>query len=192
MSNRNKLFDKLIIIDLEATCDDPKPIWQSEIIEIGICMLDLDTFEISRPRSILVKPEHSPVTPFCTKLTTITQEMLDKDGVTLEAAMDILKAEYFPETGPRQKWGSWGHYDRKMFFQDCDAKGIEFPGLGSQHINFKEIIADVLKWKKSIGMGKALQYFNLPLQGTHHRGLDDALNIARILIAFNKDIITNG
>jgi len=32
-----------------------------------------------------------------------------------------------------------------------------------------------------VGMEKALQLLNLPLEGTHHRGVDDAWNIAGIL-----------
>lgn len=180
--------DPLVIIDLEATCDEPKPAWESEIIEIGVCILDLGTFEIHHAKSILVKPETSPITPFCTTLTTITQEMLDKDGVSLKEAMDILVKEYFPQTGARQKWGSWGDYDRKMFLRDCLAKDIEFPGVGSQHINLKQTIADHWKWKKGIGMAQALKHFNLPLLGTHHRGLDDAINIAKITVAHKKAI----
>lgn len=30
-------------------------------------------------------------------------------------------------------------------------------------------------------MSEALQILNIPLEGTHHRGVDDAKNIAKIL-----------
>jgi inhibitor of KinA sporulation pathway (predicted exonuclease) len=35
--------------------------------------------------------------------------------------------------------------------------------------------------RKKLGMAKALRHVGLELQGTHHRGIDDARNIARLL-----------
>ena len=42
-----KILDKIIVIDLEATCweGDPPPGQESEIIEIGLCILDVATGE---------------------------------------------------------------------------------------------------------------------------------------------------
>lgn len=37
-----------------------------------------------------------------------------------------------------------------------------------------------------MGMQKALDYLKLPLIGTHHRGVDDASNIASILEVMMK------
>ena len=37
------------------------------------------------------------------------------------------------------------------------------------------------KLKYEIGMAKALELLELPLMGVHHRGIDDAWNIASIL-----------
>ncbi|MBE7532664.1 MAG: hypothetical protein HS099_23410 [Ardenticatenaceae bacterium] len=34
---------------------------------------------------------------------------------------------------------------------------------------------------RQVGMARALQILKMPLEGTHHRGHDDAWNIARIL-----------
>lgn len=175
--SRNKLSDKLVIIDLEATCDEPKPEWQSEIIEIGVCLLDLKTLEVEKPRGIMVMPKKSPITSFCTKLTTITMDMLEKEAVSLKAAMDILVDEYKIH---KRAWGSWGDYDRKMLLKDCLAKGIDFPGESRTHQNIKNIIATQMGWNEETGLDKALDLYNMSLEGTHHRGVDDAKNIARI------------
>ena len=35
--------------------------------------------------------------------------------------------------------------------------------------------------RKKLGMAEALKHCGLPLEGTHHRGIDDARNIARLL-----------
>lgn len=49
----------------------------------------------------------------------------------------------------------------------------------TRHLNLKTEFA---AWKgvRRCGMAAALKYLDLPLVGTHHRGIDDARNIARI------------
>ena len=64
--------DKVIIVDVESTCweNQKNPEGQrSEIIEIGICTLDLKTRTIDNKRGIFCKPIASTVSEFCTKLT---------------------------------------------------------------------------------------------------------------------------
>jgi len=168
-------FDHLVVIDVEATCDDPKPLWQSEILEIGVCLLNLKTLEITNPRSILVMPEKTPITDFCTRLTTITPEMVAKKGVTLQEAITILEQEYKLD---KRTWASWGDYDRKMLEMDCEAKGIAFHARS--HINMKNVLAVEHGWSKEKGLANALEQFKMSLEGTHHRGVDDAWNAARI------------
>jgi inhibitor of KinA sporulation pathway (predicted exonuclease) len=94
-----KTTDNILIIDLEATCWDDRPPrgQESEIIEIGVCIMDAKTGKISQNEGILVKPQYSKVSPFCTELTSITQKMLDDEGILLEDALDILRAEYDSE-----------------------------------------------------------------------------------------------
>ncbi len=50
-----------------------------------------------------------------------------------------------------------------------------------RHINIKHAYA-AFRQVKPCGMEKALSLAKLPLEGTHHRGLDDARNIARITL----------
>ena len=45
----------------------------------------------------------------------------------------------------------------------------------------KEAFSNALGTRKRFGMAGALRQLGLPLTGTHHRGIDDARNIARIL-----------
>src|SRR5690606_36827435 len=73
MANRTH---SLLVIDLEATCwqGDPPPGMQSEVIEVGIAELDTRALEITRAEAIFVRPQHSEVSPFCTRLTSIAPE----------------------------------------------------------------------------------------------------------------------
>jgi inhibitor of KinA sporulation pathway (predicted exonuclease) len=66
---------------------------------------------VSKNEGILVKPQYSKVSLFCTELTSITQEMLDNDGILLEDALDILRLEYDSES---LTWASYGNYDLNM------------------------------------------------------------------------------
>jgi len=173
------MTDKIIIIDLEATCWNGKvpPGEVSEIIEIGICLLDRHTGEVSKNKGILVKPEKSKISPFCTELTTLTQEMLDKEGISFEKACIILQQEF---DSLQYTWASYGAYDQKMMTAQCKTFDVPYP-LSQDHINVKKLFAEKKGLTKKIGMNGALHILNMPLEGTHHRGVDDAKNIAKIL-----------
>lgn len=174
-----KTTDKIIIIDLEATC------WQSqvpqgqenEIIEIGLAVLDSQTGEITKNQGILIKPQRSSVSSFCTELTTITQDLLDKNGVSFEEAIEKLVDEYNPDL---YTWASYGQYDLNMLKKQCKSFGIPYP-MADEHINVKTWFGEKFGLQKPTGMNGALHLLNIPLEGTHHRGIDDAKNIAKIL-----------
>lgn len=134
-----KKLDKVLIVDIEATCwDSASPEgMENDIIEIGICLLDVNTGEISDNRGILVKPERSTISPFCTSLTTITQEMIDKEGISFKQACGMLRNEYQAQSRPR---ASFGGDDLKQFQKQCTATGIGYP-FGPSHINVKTLFA---------------------------------------------------
>lgn len=170
---------EIIVIDLEATCWNGKvPAGQvNEIIEIGICVLNTSTGEISKNEGILIKPERSKVSPFCTELTTITQDMLDAEGISYKDASAKLSANY---NAHHYTWASYGAYDLNMMKKQCKIRGVEYP-LSQNHINVKTLFSQVKGLKRKVGMNGALGILNIPLEGTHHRGVDDAKNIAKIL-----------
>jgi inhibitor of KinA sporulation pathway (predicted exonuclease) len=64
--------------------------------------------------------------------------------------------------------------------RQCRAIGIHHP-FGPTHINIKNLLALTLGLKREVGLDKGLELLNIPLEGTHHRGVDDAWNIAGIL-----------
>lgn len=169
---------KIIVIDLESTCWKGKPPSRqvSEIIEIGICVLDSDTGKITQNQGILIKPKVSKVSPFCTELTTITQDLLDKEGISFKEAINKIQKEYDPK---EYTWASYGGYDLKMLKNQCSVRGIKYP-MSDNHINVKDLFSNFNNSKR-IGMKGALKKLKIPLDGTHHRGVDDARNISKIL-----------
>jgi len=65
-------LDKIIVVDVESTCWKGKPSEGqiNEIIEVGLGIIN--------KQSYIVKPKLSIISNFCTELTSITQEMVDK------------------------------------------------------------------------------------------------------------------
>ncbi len=171
-------LDQILVIDIEATCWDsgPPPGQESEIIEIGVCTLDVRSNERAGKESILVKPRKSTVSPYCTQLTTLTQAQVDK-GISFEAACKSLLENY---ESKRRTWASYGNYDQRQFEQQCLGWKIAYP-FGPTHINIKNLLAIMLNLPDEIELVGALDLLKLPLEGIHHSARDDAWNIAGIL-----------
>lgn len=172
-------FDILLVVDIEATCwqgDTTPEGEQNEIIEIGLCTLEIASGQRLERRSILVRPERSRVSPFCTQLTTLTQEQVEQ-GISFAEACTILQEEYLSR---ERVWASYGDYDRTMFIEQCQQRQITYP-FGTRHLNIKTLFPLMFAHPWEVGMAKALSLLDLPLEGTHHRGVDDAWNIAAIV-----------
>lgn len=173
-----KKLDQIIVVDLEATCweGDPPPGQEQEIIEIGVCVLDIASGGRSGKRSLLVRPERSAISLFCTRLTTLTQEQVEQ-GVSFAEAIEILRREYRPA---ERTWASYGDYDRIALQRQCEQRGVIYP-FGRTHLNVKNLLAISFNLPREVGLDRATAMCGLNLEGTHHRGDDDAWNIAAVL-----------
>jgi inhibitor of KinA sporulation pathway (predicted exonuclease) len=167
------------VVDVEATCwEAGPPAGQlSEIIEIGLAVVDIvSRVRISRHR-IVVRPERSTVSAFCSELTGLTQADVES-GIRFTEACKTLATEHVTE---QREWVSWGDYDRKQFLRQCEATSAGYP-FGRHHINAKAVFATAFNLPKPVGMARALEIAELPLEGRHHRGDDDAWNIAALVL----------
>lgn len=179
MGSRKRDLSKVLVIDVESSCwkTSPPPGQQSEIIEIGISVLDLRKKEIVKSEGIFVKPEYSEISDFCTELTTITQEQVDT-GVSFYRACEVLKNLYNSEN---TTWASWGDYDRVQFERCCKLHKCKYP-FGRTHINVKNLFALSKGLDKEVGVDIALKMMKMPFEGVHHRGVDDSINIAKLFL----------
>ena len=169
----------ILVIDIEATCwpRGQRPCGQeNEPIEIGLCVLDTGTLERLEKRSILIRPTRSKVSAFCTELTTLTQAQVDK-GITFAEACKILREEY---NAPALPWASFGDYDRTALQQAADKERVDSP-LGRTHVNVRALLTLAAGMKQEPELPFALDHVGLRMEGTHHRGHDDAWNIAGVL-----------
>jgi inhibitor of KinA sporulation pathway (predicted exonuclease) len=103
--------------------------------------------------------------------------MVEQDGFSLKEACEILEDEYGSK---KLTWASYGAYDKQMLKEQCVKFGVNYP-MSSHHINVKVFFAERHQLGRGIGMAGALKMLNMPLLGTHHRGVDDARNIAKIM-----------
>ena len=175
-----KRLDRIVVIDVEATCwqGEPPRGEVSEIIEVGACLLDPGSGEISEKASVLVRPVRSRVSEFCTRLTTLTPEMV-ASGLAFRDACALLERAYGARDRP---WASYGDYDRLQFERQCALEGVRYP-FGPSHLNVKTLAALAQGRPGEVGLPDALGDFGLDFRGVHHRGVDDAWNVARLLAA---------
>ena len=112
---------------------------------------------------------------FCTKLTGIRQE--DVDGA---AAFPEVFASFLEWIGDEAFiWCSWGGYDLRQLEVDCRRHSIAMPPAFQHHINLKKAFAR-LRGIKPCGMKRALAILGIPLEGRHHRAIDDVRNVAKL------------
>lgn len=176
----SRSLEHLLVIDVESTCwesappDDQEP----EIIEVGVCVLDVRSGERLTRESILVRPERSAISPFCARLTTLTPDKLER-GVPFARACAILRRKY---SAPRRVWASYGDDDRRKFERQCQARGLPLP-FSASYLDIKSLFALLHGLEREVGLLAALELAGLPVEGTHHRGVDDAWNTAGLLAA---------
>lgn len=186
-------LDRIFVIDLEATCwrngeQGEKP---NEIIEIGICQLTVETMTIEKPMSIVVKPRWTEVSEFCTELTGWTQSSVDQGADIVEAISTVQNIYGFRN---RDVWFSCGQYDRQKLASYGGGSigalygitGAENPFTKMQHFNVKPLFAFKHRLRKEMGMQRMLEHIGETLDGRHHSGVDDAVNIAKLV----KHILT--
>ena len=169
----------LVVVDLEATCwpgNDHPP---NEIIEIGAVAMQLaPPVEADAPEfQAFIRPHLQPtLSDFCTQLTSIQQTDVD----TAAGFADVFAAfsAWIDGLTAPAVIGSWGRYDHNQLLHDCRLHGLRYPH--TRHINLKQSYSRLHR-TRPLGMKRALKHAGIALDGTHHRGIDDARNIARLV-----------
>jgi inhibitor of KinA sporulation pathway (predicted exonuclease) len=172
-------YSYFLIVDLESTCceDGSIPKGEHEIIEIGAVMVDAVSLKEVDSFDIFVRPVRYPtLTQFCTNLTTISQSNVDSASTFTEAAH---KFEQWLHQYNDYLFCSWGNYDRNHLESDSAYHNVKNP-ISVPHVNLKKEFAKQQKVKR-MGMQWALELINEPMMGSHHRGIDDARNICKLL-----------
>lgn len=173
-------YEYFLIVDLEATCCDQQSIPRDEMetIEIGAVMVGAETLSIIDEYQTFIKPvRHPKLTKFCIELTSITQADVDKapDYVIAVGKFKSWLAKY-----QNFVFCSWGLYDKNQFSRDSEFHQIT-PPIDAEHVNLKNVFSQAQSLRKNYGMARALKLARIELEGVHHRGIDDAKNMVKLL-----------
>ncbi|MEL6635562.1 MAG: 3'-5' exonuclease [Bacteroidota bacterium] len=173
-----------VILDLEATCWDQWDRRDNETIEIGALLIDEEQNILSEFEQFVRPLKYPALSTFCTDLTSIQQSDVDQ-APYFHTAIEAFK-NWFGYGQHDYLLCSWGFYDRKQFESDCQLHGLPTDWL-HPHISLKHQYAQIKGLRRPIGMKRALAQEGLPLEGFHHRGIDDARNISKIFLRYFND-----
>lgn len=181
--------DYWLVMDFEATCEDKRRDWPNEIIEFPAIMIRASDGKTLGEFESFVKPTENPVlTSFCTSLTSIRQSDVENAPIlsqVLTAFDQWVQSFLILEKNPTILPIFCGDWDLNTCLpKECIRKQLcnLVPKYLGSWCNLKVSFESTMK-VKSGGMANMLKVLGIGLVGTHHRGIDDSRNIARILAA---------
>ena len=181
----HKQFKSVVVVSVRTTCwekgmrpDDE----EHEIIEVGICFLDVTSLEISGKESILMRLHRSKVSAFCTQLTTLTQEQVDAEGI----AFPQLCVQFRHRKLDEYAWASFGEDHRQLIERECLVREAPYP-LNALHLNVRLFATLHLQLAQEPSIARALDLLGLPPQEGRRAG-DAAWSAARILAFFLEQL----
>lgn len=168
-----------LVIDLEATCADDTsiPPERMEALEVGAVWVAPNGQILDRFHSFCRAQQ--PLTVFCKRLLPHIDQVTIDSAPTWPTVAARLAEFAQRHQQPGSWWGSWGAFDHNQIGRESARHGVADP-LPLPHQNLKKAFAKARKIKQ-VGMATALRIAGLMPEGEHHRALDDALNIARLL-----------
>lgn len=172
---------KTLIIDLESTCFEGMPRSEqnqiTEIIEIGITEVNIIKKQIIRTDSWLVKPQKTSITEYCTKLTGISDLMVQEKGLTLQAVSEIIQNEYNAQDIYYAAWGN----DNLLIERAFSEYNLTNP-FSNKFLNLKDLYC--IKYGQHLPdrFETALKRHNLVLKGDLHRAGSDSYNAAQLFL----------
>jgi len=177
-------IDYLICLDFEATCWENSS--QHEIIEFPSVVVDVKNRKIIDRIEQFVRPKNNVIlSEFCKNLTHITQEQVN-NGITFKQA--FTNHFNFVQKYPNHIFVTCGDWDLlTMLPSDCFENKVKISKTYKEWINIKHPFKHMYKMYNGASMDKMLKRLNMTFEGSPHRGIDDAHNLARICIKMMED-----
>ena len=177
--------DYFLVLDFEATCDKDRKIFPQEIIEFPVLKVNAKTMQEESHFHSYVTPTANPVlTPFCTELTGITQDMVTGKPNLQTVLQDFdrwMQEEGLLKPEVNICFVTCGDWDLKtMLPKQCNAFKLHHPHYMKKWMNIKFAFRNI-KGYRPHDMPEMLAALGLELLGRHHSGIDDSRNIAQIL-----------
>jgi len=179
---RKQPFQYLVILDFEATCDNDKTKFTpQEIIEFPSCLFNTSTMEVEEEFHSFVRPVvHPYLTPFCQKLTRISQQEVDQAPLFSE----VLKRyhqwieKFLLNHNHSFTFVTWDKWDLgDMLPNQCKLSNVERPSYFDQWADIRVLYRSVFA-KFRGGLHAALRNCELESSGRKHSGLGDSRTTA--------------
>ncbi|KYN07638.1 PREDICTED: ERI1 exoribonuclease 3 [Cyphomyrmex costatus] len=183
-------FEYLLVMDFEATCERYEVLRPQEIIELPCAVLSTCEWKLEDTFHTYVKPRvHPTLTPFCTELTGIMQEMVDDQPYFTDVFSNfcewLTKGGYFDKP-EKSSFVTCGNWDLKtMLPSQCDLDGITLPDQFKQWIDLKHTFCESTGYYPK-SLKDMLVRLNIPLKGRLHSGIDDVKNMISIILALKE------
>lgn len=179
-------YEYILVLDFEATCvEHPDPSYVYEIIEFPVVLVDTRLLRPMAEFHSYVRPREKPVlSEFCKRLTGIAQEMVD-NAPPLEEVLrqfDRWCMNTLPQ-GASSIFATDGCSDLQgfMYTHAVTNLGYLFPESFYHWIDVKRVFSAFFNCPP--GKIKCmLDVLHRPFEGRLHSGIDDARNIASIVI----------
>jgi inhibitor of KinA sporulation pathway (predicted exonuclease) len=157
---------------------------RSEIVEIGACKVDLGSKEITDTFQLYIAPQSGYVSKSTRKFIHMSKEDL-KTAVSFVTGIQ----RFAQWTRDANYLCSWGKDDRFHVLNECVRKNIKL-GWFRNYNDLQQQIGKLLNTqsKNQIGLKTALELTGIESLGKAHRGIDDAINTAQLLLQFVDQI----
>ncbi|KAK9352344.1 ribonuclease H-like domain-containing protein [Lipomyces doorenjongii] len=198
----------ILCLDIEATFDGDKSFNQEthEVIELPCILVDIEEGGIIDEFHTFVRPSVQPqLTKECIALTGITQDDIDNAPTFAEAIhlLDNFMKKHsdklhpppqigspppngWPGLGPRNYvWVTDGHADIERFLclRSCHINRIRLPAyMSGRYIDMKLLFKTHFKERGFRRLPDMLARWGLSFEGREHSGLQDARQVARIML----------
>lgn len=159
----------------------------SEIVEIGACKVDLNTKTITDEFQIYILPKSGYLSKSTRKFIKMKKEDVKNAvpfRVGIEKFRNWLGTNYF--------LCSWGKDDKAHIINQCVRNKINLNWFQ----NYNDIQKQIGRLLSSddnnqMALKSALELANIEPTGKAHRGIDDAINTAQLLIKYSDQLTLN-
>jgi len=198
--------DYFVVIDFEATCEERNPAdYPHEIVEFPAVLVSTEKMEIVDVFHSFVRPVLNPrLSEFCRSLTGVEQTVVDAADTFPTVHQRFLHWMDSHALGTKHSFTlvTDGPFDMGRFlYLQVKHVGMPYPMHYAAHwANIRKCFANFYKRGgecytpiygssavKLPGLQQMLGVLGLTFEGSPHSGVDDAKNIARILIKLLED-----
>lgn len=181
-----------VVLDFEATCNTVNaPDYPHEIIEFPAILVSSEEKRIVDTFQKYVRPEINPkLSDFCVNLTGIQQETVNAANTftTVLEEFERWMESHSLFSQNRCILVTDGPWDMAQFFHSqCKVAGVVYPTWAKKWLNIRKAFRSYYKLKMNCNLKAMLETLGMEFEGRPHCGLDDARNIARILLTLIEE-----